>query len=304
LTIPTIHDKHSGPSQLKINRIPMEKLMNNLELCMSAEFRSAVEKSVLLAREHHPKETGFSCWMDLDGRIIINEPVLGTKQSFHSHHQSGNIQQPHTGHREGEGSQSIIRFHTHPGLTTLRGWSDRDSTLAPSITDISSLLQVGLENLNIAVEFNRAFWVNPLLAIASPHATEWSLIQIDYKRSLRSGFIADHFWPEPVWELFTRSYPKLSKRGTGTIADFFGPERLQRGFGGFAGRINRTFTTPAFLLSSAKRYRELLDLAGITWTIIDPSGTPSTLHFSYKIRDFKMAKPEGVDVFELLSELI
>lgn len=149
--------------------------MENLALCKSSSFLSAVMKSLLLTRENHPKEAAFSCWMDLKGNIVINEPILGEDYSFRGHHQSENIQQPFTGYREGEGSQTIVDFHTHPGPGELLKGNAGGWLLSPSVNDISSLLYAAKQNRSIAELFGRTYWINPVSVIGSPVSDKWAL---------------------------------------------------------------------------------------------------------------------------------
>jgi len=260
--------------------------VENLALCKSASFRSAVTKSMLLTRENHPREAAFSCWMDLEGSTIINDPILGEDYSFRGHHQSENIQQPFTGYREGEGSQTIVDFHTHPGPCEPFKGNAEEWLLSPSINDISCLLYAAKQNHSIMEVFGRTYWINPVSVIGSPVSDKWALIQIDPSAARQVNFESEELWQKAIWKMYEHYHPRHAKRGTGMIAELFGPSRSP--LDAMSGRLLGTLIpVPKFLWTSTKRYREFMDACGVTWLVINPSDFPQAINFSYKIEDIQ-----------------
>lgn len=260
--------------------------MENIDLCKSSSFQEAVARSLALTRDNHPREAAFSCWLNLEGKAVFNEPILGEDYSFRGHHQAENRQQPFTGSWEGEGSQTILDFHTHPGSGSEDNDYPDEKLLSPSIADISCLLFHMKLNRNIAELFGREGWINPISVIGSPVSKRWSLLQIDPTVAYQVKFEAENLWGNAVWKMFERYHPRQAKRGTGPIADLFGPRRDALGamFGGLIGNV---LNVPRFLRTSPKRYQEFMAAAGVDWILIDPAEFPTDLKFSYKIDDLQ-----------------
>lgn len=224
--------------------------------------------------------------MNQEGNIVINDPILGEDYSFRGYHQSENIQQPFTGYREGEGSQTIVHFHTHPGSGEPLKGDAEEWLLAPSINDVSHLLHIAKENRIIAELFGRTYWINPVSIIGSPVSDKWTLIQIDPAAARQVNFEREELWQKAVWKMYEHYHPRQAKRGTGSIAELFSPSRTPLNAVG-AGLMGKLFPVPKFLQTSTKRYREFMDAAGVTWLVIDPSDFPQTISFSYKIEDIQ-----------------
>ena len=254
--------------------------MENLVLCKSAPFLSAVEKSLLLTRENHPKEAAFSCWMGLKGNVVINEPILGRKDySFSEHSQVGNVQQPFTGFREGEGSQTIIRFHTHPGLDKPLADDAEEWLLVPSIADIMNLIYLAKLNRSIAELTGQTYWINPITIIGSPQSDKWALVQINQSAVRQVTFEFYELWRNGLRSMYEHYYPQHAKRATPPIAKILQEPEFLLGVLGIESL--------KFIRTSAKRYREFMNAASVTWMVIDSSNFPSNIAFSYKIEDIQ-----------------
>ncbi|MDP3956255.1 MAG: hypothetical protein Q8Q18_03370 [bacterium] len=227
----------------------------------------------------------------MEGNTIINNPVLGEDYSFRGHHQSENIQKPFTGFRQGEGSQTIVDFHTHPAYGESLKGDVEEWLLSPSISDISALLYAAKLNRSIAELFGRTYWINPVSVIGSPVSDKWTLIQIDPVAARQVNFESEELWRKAVWKMYEHYHPRQAKRGTGPIAELFGPSRtpLDSMFARFLGNLMQV---PKFLMTSNKRYREFVNAGDITWIVIDPSDFPQAINFSYKIEDIKENMPE------------
>lgn len=255
--------------------------MENLVLCKSAIFRSAVSESLLLTQENHPKEAGFSCWMDLDENVVINEPILGQKDySFSEHFQMRNVQQPLTGFCEGEGSQTIIRFHTHPGHEDGPLWSDAEEwLLSPSMADIRNLFYLAKLNHSIAGLTGKTYWINPITVIGSPQSDKWTLIQIDPTTACQVDFKSDELCLNGLRSMYEHYYPQHAKRATSPIGKILQEPWLSE--------LAIELGSVKFIRTSAKRYREFIDAAGVTWVVVDPLNFPQAINFSYKIEDIQ-----------------
>lgn len=258
--------------------------MDNLALCKSALFRSNVADSILLARNNYPKEVGFGCWID-EEKLVINRPVLGDDYLIRDHHEVENRHEPFTGFRVGEGSQIVISFHTHPSVDEAK--EETEWLVAPSIPDMNFHLADMKENRIIAELCGRESWVNPISVIASPATSRWGLFQIDPVATYKVNFNRETLWSQAVWVMFRRYYPQHAKKGTGMIAELFGPKQDPLNKMIVGTMLGKSMRVPRFLTLSPDRYREFLKAAGITWILINPSNPPVSWNFSYQISDLK-----------------
>jgi hypothetical protein len=246
--------------------------MENIDFCNSKIFRDMVEKSINLTRANHPKEAGFSCWLDEAGEPIYNEPALGEDYSIALHNQGKNEYPQFSGYCEGEGSQTTLFFHTHPGSES----EGDESILMPSIADFSCHLSIMRQNRQTAEVFSQNGWVNPIGIIGSPHSKMLRVYQIDDSVAEQAKFDIENLWCKAVWKVFGHYYPNHAKRGTGMTASLYGPNRdpLVVAFLGFE-------LLPAFL--NPKRYQECLVAAGISSVLVDMDGFTKDLNLSYKV---------------------
>ena len=260
--------------------------MENLELCKSLPFRSAVTESLVFAWDYYPKEVVVSCWMNSEGKFIIDKPVLHGNLSFGGHYQVENTHKPADSYREDEKSQIILNFHAHPGTRYSLKGDPKEWQLSPSINDINFLLYSAEKNRTIATFFSQTYWINPISVIGSPGSEKWALIQIDPVAAYRAAFKSEDFWQKAVWGMYEHYYPRQAKRGTGRIAELFGPARTPSDP---MSTIlpGSTIQIPKFLLTSIKRYREFMDVADVTWVLVDPLNFQPTPKFSYRIYDIE-----------------
>lgn len=248
------------------------------DLLKSYKFQKNVNLANRLTRRHR-KETGFSCWMDQYQDIKINLPVVGEKGSILSDYdENENPQDPGTGYREDDGSQTIIDFHTHPPNQHDVKWF----RITPSLSDLNALLQKMEKNLQTAQLFQYQTWINPIGMITSPSMSDWSLFQIKASEAIRVQFDADTLFAQAILTMYKSAFPHHAKNSTGTIP------RMVRTINGQTPPVvwlTEHLGLPLFLTTTQKRYERFLQTAEVQWKLIDPSSLPETLDFEINIQN-------------------
>lgn len=256
-----------------------------LEFCRSSDFQTAIDESLQLTRGNHPKESGFCCWINAKDEVLhINKPVLGQDYQISGHYQRENDHQPFTGFWQGEASQMVLDFHTHPALGPGRKnyGPGEEWLLAPSIDDLAGLLYQLRTNITIAELVGKKRCVNPVMTIGSPDSSKLSFLQIDPRTAREVKFRSGNLWKKGVWSMFEKYCPQHAKRHSGSIWDLFGADGDDSSTPDLMGSV---FNVPRFLRTSTVRYREFLSCAGITWIVADRDNPPLQLKLFCGVRD-------------------